>query len=129
MKTEQRSWLGRVRGKGSAHEGTTHWIQQRLTALLMVFLTPWFFYQVLTLPHGHYEALIVWFHNPLNALGMLLFLGVSFFHAVLGAKVIIEDYVNHPGWKIFCLAFLQIKIYVWIAIILIAFIKIYSIAP
>ena len=37
-----RSPLGRVRGLGSAKEGTSHWWQQRLTAIALVPLSVWF---------------------------------------------------------------------------------------
>ena len=37
-----RSPLGRVRGLGSAKDGTGHWWAQRLTALALVPLTVWF---------------------------------------------------------------------------------------
>jgi succinate dehydrogenase / fumarate reductase membrane anchor subunit len=39
--------------------------------------------------------------EPLNAICMILFVISSFYHAVLGSQVVIEDYIHHEGFKIF----------------------------
>ncbi len=44
-----RSPLARVRGLGSAKDGTAHWWAQRLTALALVPLTVWFCISVIAL--------------------------------------------------------------------------------
>ena len=91
-----RSSLGRVRGLGSAKEGTHHWWQQRLTAVALIPLTIWLIASVLRLSGSGYVGFVQWFHNPIHATVMILFLTATFHHAQLGLQVVIEDYVpNH----------------------------------
>ncbi|MBV8548015.1 MAG: succinate dehydrogenase, hydrophobic membrane anchor protein [Alphaproteobacteria bacterium] len=90
-----RSPLGRVRGLGSAHAGTEHWIGQRLTSLALIPLS---LYPVVTFflaaNHGGYGALRDWLHSPISATAVILFLLVGFHHAANGLQVVIEDYVH-----------------------------------
>jgi succinate dehydrogenase / fumarate reductase membrane anchor subunit len=90
-----RSALGRVRGLGSAKEGTHHWWQQRLTAVALIPLSIWLVAGIVRLSGAGYEGFVAWFQNPIHASVMILFLGVAFHHAQLGMQVVIEDYV--PG--------------------------------
>jgi len=97
---ELRSTLGRVRGLGSAKEGVSHWWAQRTTALALVPLCLWFAASVIGLAGADYTAVVVWFKSPFNATLMILLIGASFYHAVLGLQVVLEDYVHHEGRKL-----------------------------
>lgn len=86
--------IGRVRGLGSAHSGTHHWLLQRLTALgnlalmayLLVSLTAW--------DNWSYGGIIAWLKLPLPPFALALFVVSVFWHARLGLQVLIEDYVH-----------------------------------
>jgi succinate dehydrogenase / fumarate reductase membrane anchor subunit len=52
--------LSKVLGKGSAHEGAHHWRVQRLTALALLLLGPWFVISLLLLPDLGYDTLRAW---------------------------------------------------------------------
>jgi succinate dehydrogenase / fumarate reductase membrane anchor subunit len=97
---ELRSTLGRVRGLGSAKEGVSHWWAQRTTALALVPLCLWFAASVIGLAGADYTAVVVWFKSPFNATLMILLIGATFYHAVLGLQVVLEDYVHHEGRKL-----------------------------
>ena len=97
---EQRSTLGRVRGLGSAKEGVAHWWAQRTTALALVPLSLWFAASVIGLAGADYPAVVAWFKSPFNATLMILLIGATFYHAVLGLQVVLEDYVHHEGRKL-----------------------------
>ena len=97
---ELRSTLGRVRGLGSAKEGVTHWWAQRTTALALVPLSLWFAASVIGLAGADYTAVVVWFKSPFNATLMILLIVATFYHAVLGLQVVLEDYVHHEGRKL-----------------------------
>lgn len=95
-----RSNLSKARGLGSAHEGTHHWLAQRITAIALIPLTFWFVSSVIkaTGVHG-LQGVVFLLSSPFNAIGMILFLGVAIYHGTLGIKVVIEDYVHCPCGK------------------------------
>lgn len=96
----RRSDLGKARGYGSAHEGAHHWWMQRVTAIGLLVLLPWFIYAAFTLSGLSYTASILWLQKPWNTIAMVLFVGVAFYHARLGAQVVIEDYISHQGVRL-----------------------------
>jgi succinate dehydrogenase / fumarate reductase membrane anchor subunit len=73
-----------------------HWIFQRLSAVLLVFLYPllllWF-YQQRSLD---YEELIVVLQGPYAMTLMAASIVVSVYHAVFGLQVIVDDYISNP---------------------------------
>ncbi|MDN5865032.1 MAG: succinate dehydrogenase, hydrophobic membrane anchor protein [Gammaproteobacteria bacterium] len=91
-----RSPLSLARGRGSAHNGTAHWLAQRLTALALIPLglaaAVLFFWVMRT---GYYEVIAL-MHRPWVLLFAVLLVGVVFWHGYLGLRVVIEDYMP-PG--------------------------------
>ncbi len=92
--------LARVRGLGSAKEGTHHWIAQRMTAVALVPLTLWFVISLICLIGGDLGAVKSWLASPFNAVLMILTLIAGFHHAQLGLQVVIEDYIHGHGCKL-----------------------------
>jgi succinate dehydrogenase / fumarate reductase membrane anchor subunit len=98
-----RSPLSRVLGAGSAKEGTEHWWLQRVTAVALLLLGPWFLLALLSLDGWTRAELLSWAGRPANSV-MLLLLGVTLArHSSLGVQVVIEDYVHGPGSKVVAL--------------------------
>ncbi len=95
-----RSPLGRVRGLGSAKEGTGHWWAQRVTAIALIPLTLWFAAGLLSVIGAEHGAAIAWIGSPVTAVLLVLLLATGFYHAQLGLQVVLEDYVHHEGAKI-----------------------------
>ena len=89
-----RSDLGRVRGLGSAKEGTSHWWAQRLTAVALLPLSFWFVWSVINLVGVDYIGFKNWLNENANLVLMILFVGSLFYHMQLGLQVVIEDYVH-----------------------------------
>ena len=98
-----RTPLGRVRGLGSAKEGTAHWWAQRLTALALIPLVLWFVVSLIVMTGAGHGAVAEWLQNPVSAVLMLLLILAGFHHAQLGMQVVVEDYV-HAEWLKFALA-------------------------
>ena len=88
-----------ARGLGSAKSGTEHHIKQRVSALALVFLVPWFLYAVIAATQSGHSGAIEWLSKPWNAILMILTLGAAFFHMRLGVQTIIEDYIHKAGMK------------------------------
>ena len=92
-----------MRGLGSAKEGTTHFIRQRVSALALLVLVPWFLISGVMAIQGGHSALVAWIENPINAALLILTLGAAFYHMRLGMQVVIEDYIGKSGTKHFLL--------------------------
>jgi succinate dehydrogenase / fumarate reductase membrane anchor subunit len=118
-----RSPLSRVRGLGSAKDGTGHWWWQRITAIIIAPLSIWFIYSLLTRVIGQDRPAIGdWFASPFVAITALILLGALFYHSKLGVQVIIEDYVHAPVGKYFLLILnvvgsLVLTVVSWIAVL------------
>ncbi len=95
-----RTPLARVRGLGSAKEGTDHFWRQRVTAVSNLFLVIFAVTLVLRLVGADYAEVRGTLASPLVtvALAMLILSGV--FHMRLGMQTVIEDYIHAEGLKI-----------------------------
>ncbi|HWV83136.1 MAG TPA: succinate dehydrogenase, hydrophobic membrane anchor protein [Hyphomicrobiaceae bacterium] len=95
-----RTPLARVRGLGSAKEGTDHFWRQRVTAVANLVLVIFAVFLVLRLVGASYGQASEMLANPLVtiALGMLVLSGVI--HMRLGMQTVIEDYIHSEGLKI-----------------------------
>lgn len=92
-----RTPLARVRGLGSAKDGTTHWWMQRVTAVLLVPLSVWLLFCALPMIGAGYADARVWLAQPLNAFLVLALALTVIYHALLGVQVVIEYYF-HTRW-------------------------------
>ena len=86
--------LSRVLGRGSAHEGAHHWRTQRLTALALLLLGPWFLISLALLPDLSLETVRLWMAGPVHATLLVILVLCLCWHSQLGVQVVIEDYVK-----------------------------------
>jgi len=89
--------LAQARGLGSAKDGVHHWWMQRLTAIALALLSPWFVWRLVSLLGTDQAGVRTTIANPRSALALLAFVLALFWHAKLGLQVVIEDYV-HTRW-------------------------------
>lgn len=99
--------LGRVRGLGSSHHGSHHWLQQRLTALGNVLLVGFLFVSLMRLPLTDHAAVLRWASNPMVALALILLIISVFAHLRLGLQVLIEDYLHGDATRLFAIVLLN----------------------
>lgn len=99
--------IGRVRGLGSAKSGAHHWWQERLTSVSTLVLFIWLLVSLLRLPDLDHDSVTRWLASPLTAVPMLLLIVSNFWHLKLGLQVVIEDYVDEEGLKLFAIALLN----------------------
>ncbi len=95
--------LKKVRGLGSAKEGTGHFWNQRLTGVANIPLTLFFVGLIVALNGKSYEYTIQVLANPFVALLLALMLIAGLYHMKLGMQAVIEDYVHGEGAKLACL--------------------------
>jgi len=84
--------IGRVRGLGSAHEGTGHWWHQKITAGSNIMLMSWLMISLARRPSYDFGAMRDWLTSPWAAIPMILLVVSVFYHFRLGLQVVIEDY-------------------------------------
>ena len=99
MSTDFETPTAAVRGLGASRAGTGHHIHQRVSAIALVFLVPWFLYSVIAATRAGYDGALEWLALPWNAILMILALSTAFYHMRIGVQVIIEDYIHKPGMK------------------------------
>ena len=117
-----RTALSKAIGLGSAHAGTHHWWLQRLTAIALLPLTlwlVWFMRQLSLLDHG---GMLSWLGKPLNGALILAYVSIASYHAQLGLREVIVDYVHHPALRITSLVgmwmvMLFLTLLAWVAMI------------
>lgn len=89
----------RARGLGSAKEGVGHYIQQRVSAIALIFLVPWFVYAVIEAAGAGYAGARQFVAQPWNAILLIVVFGAAFYHMRIGMQVVIEDYIHKGGTR------------------------------
>lgn len=89
--------LATARGLGSAKDGVNHWWMQRITAIALMVLSPWFIYFAVSLIGADHFTVRAMIAQPLNATLLVSFIIALYWHARLGLQVVVEDYVH--GWQ------------------------------
>ncbi len=95
MSHSMRTPLSRARGLGSAKDGVGHFIRQRVTAVALAILVPWFLLSLVFALQAGFAGATAWIGHPLNAVLLTVLLLTAFYHMRLGLQVVIEDYI--PG--------------------------------
>jgi succinate dehydrogenase / fumarate reductase, membrane anchor subunit len=99
----QRTPLAKVRGLGSAREGTDHFWKQRLTAISNLVLVCILIWLLVNLAGADYATVKKTLARPQNAIALLLLVLSGVMHMRLGMQTIIEDYVHSEGRKVVAL--------------------------
>ncbi|GEM_PF-477080 len=123
--TDYRTDLSKVRGLGAAKKGVGTYMAQRVSAVALAALLPFFVYGLLcALPDG-YDGLKAWVSSWSGALLIAGFITAALYHGRLGVAEIINDYIPRPGARAFWLLInTLLALFVW-ALGLFALLKIW----
>ena len=100
LKDKYASPLKTAKGMGSAHEGTDHWMKQKITAVLNIPLVLWFIWSMVSLQGATHAQLVAWQAQPTNAVLMIMLIISVLYHAKLGSQVVVEDYISNEWFKL-----------------------------
>jgi succinate dehydrogenase / fumarate reductase, membrane anchor subunit len=95
-----RTPLARVRGLGSAKEGTDHFWRQRLTAVANIVLISYLIVLLARYAGADFATVKSVLSRPYNSVALLLLIVSATIHMRLGMQTIIEDYVHSEGSKV-----------------------------
>jgi len=102
-----RTAIGRVRGLGSAKQGTHHWWNQRLTAGSNLLLMLWFVILLARMPAYDYATVRETLRSAWVAIPLLALIGSIVYHFRLGLQVVIEDY-QHDESRVVAMVLLNL---------------------
>ena len=91
---QMRTPLGKVRGLGSARDGTGHFWRIRVSSVALLPLSLYVVGLMVSLSSATHAQVLLALANPFTAVMVGLFLLASLDHMRLGMQVIIEDYVH-----------------------------------
>ncbi len=121
---DYRSPLAKVRGLGSAKSGASHWWMQRVSAAALIPLSYWLITFLNLSIHASYQETVIWMNIPSNAVCIIAWVLVAFYHAALGLQVVIEDYVASEGLKIIAVWAVNISFFMLVLSVLVSVFRI-----
>ena len=119
--TDMKTPLAKVRGLGSAKDGTHHWWLQRVTAIANIPLVIFMVISFVGNPGKSHAEWVAWLKQPFASVLVILFIANFVYHMRLGLQVLVEDYVHDHGTKIASMLVLSF------ACVLIAALSIFSV--
>lgn len=108
--------LKKAKNYGASGSGTSDWVLQRITAVILIFCTIWivFFIKYST---ANISNFIFYLQKPYNIVPLLILVISALYHGMLGIIMIIGDYIHNAFFRYF----LIISVRVFCAITIISF--------
>ena len=116
--SDLRTPMSRVRGHGSAKEGTSHFIGHRVTAVMLAILAPLVLLGVMTAAPGGYDGFITYIGSTFGALTLLGFISAALYHGRSGVTETILDYTDGGMRMALLLILTLVSIGFWLVAVL-----------
>jgi succinate dehydrogenase / fumarate reductase membrane anchor subunit len=116
--------LARARGQGSAHSGSHHWWQHRMTMVANIPLVLWAVISITLLAGQPYEVVRAWMSSPITAVLLMITIFNLFLHSKLDIQIVIEDYIADKRVRLGMMLLLQAVIIICCALSLFSVFKI-----
>ena len=84
---------------GFSKDGSSHWIWQRISALLLIFLFSWLIFSLQKLLVDFTTNFYDWIKIPINLILFITLFIVVMHHSTLGILNIFEDYIQSKKKK------------------------------
>ncbi|KIJ89315.1 succinate dehydrogenase, hydrophobic membrane anchor protein [Rickettsia asembonensis] len=84
----------KAKNSGSAKSGSHHWLLQRVTGIILALCSIWLIYFTLTNKNNDINIIMWELKKPFNVVALLITVAILLYHAMLGMRVVIEDYVS-----------------------------------
>ena len=84
----------KAKGQGTAKSGSHHWLLQRITGIILALCSVWLIYFTLTNKNNDINIIMWELKKPFNIVVLLITVATSLYHAMLGMRVVIEDYIS-----------------------------------
>jgi succinate dehydrogenase / fumarate reductase membrane anchor subunit len=88
-------------------EGLRPWVIQRVSAVYLALFSIYLLYAITMSENISYDAWRGWLFQPLNSVSMALFVLATLFHAWIGMRDVVLDYVHHIMLRILLLALIM----------------------
>ncbi len=92
--------MAQVRGLGSSRSAVGRWVTLRLTAIANIPLSAWFIWFVLQSKDAGHEQFALLMARPVNTVCMILLIISVYWHALLGCREVVEDYIQLEWFKV-----------------------------
>ena len=77
-----------------SHKGTSTFIVQRATAVVLIPLAVWFLFDLVSALTADYQTARAWLASPLNAIAIGAFVIIAALHMRIGMAEVIVDYIH-----------------------------------
>ncbi|WP_375318513.1 succinate dehydrogenase, hydrophobic membrane anchor protein [Candidatus Tisiphia endosymbiont of Oplodontha viridula] len=120
MNNNLRTDLAKAKGVGSAKSGSSHWLHQRITAIILVVCSIWLIFFIKYNMGKDLIHVVGTLQKPYNIAPLGILIITSLYHAMLGMRIIIEDYISCIKLRIGLIIFLQIFCIITIVFLVVA---------